>query len=1682
MYQILSKKALKSYIRKKKKGGGLFHYIVLDVGAVHGKKPYYLTAKGYSRMIFQKKRNTKKRFKKSAVISLFTLCAFLLTFFFSFNSTFAQQDVNEPNQKPVESGSQKNYRIIVKLSNETAAMAEAQITQKDLVIHKSSSKNMGDLFSKYKIKKMEPLYKGLVNWKKKNGKTEKEYYSNIQKSFQKRSKRSKKGVAFNTNLSNTYVIEADVSSQEEYEKLLASLKKDSRFEYAEASMEVSTCMVPDDPYFSTSGSWGQTYDDLYGVKLTSCPEAWDTATGEGVTVAVVDTGIDNTHPDIADNIWTNTKEIANNGIDDDNNGYIDDIWGWDFTNSDNNSVDDNGHGTHVAGTIAATGNNGIGVIGVAPGAKVMAVKGLDKDGRGDERAIANAIVYAAENGADIINCSFGGKGYSQAFEDAVNTAINLGAVVVVSAGNNNNDASDYSPASIKDAITVAATDSNDKRAIFSNWGSGIDVAAPGVDILSLCASGTTKGTPVGDKYTRLDGTSMAAPHVSGIAALILSNQRELSSEQVSAVIQCSTTDIMDIGFDNYTGYGRINAAQALKINSCLDARITSPVLGSSATSVVTVMGSAKGNDFLSYTLEYAKVNEFNKEPTEWNIFEQSNTPVDKGQLGIFDTASLPSGKYIIRLSVKDNSTPQNTYFDRVEVEINKTEITSPASLDPSYATEMKPGKIVPIQGSVLGQLFQHYHMEWGEGLNPTEWFTTGFTLENGGDKPITDGLLANWDSSVYPGRAGYYQLRLVADYTSYSDEVTTFIYLEPDLAHDNWPQKLENNNPSSMLPVKNAAGQISLVGLTSTTLNETALVKYSYDGTLQYSSSHQWFTINQAAVGNIDGNPGEETVYAADGKIRILKDDNSYTEFTLDPQYTYIFDYIALQDLDNDTIPEIVVLGADLDSKTRYLFAYKPDGSLLNNKFPIPIPDMGLNENNKVVNYLIMDINNDGEKEIITQQYNQNFDSSLKLYKWDGTPIDWQTAQPSFPNVYISTMAGGDLDHDGQGEIVLCTKNKDSLVSRRMYIITSDGSIKGGWPYNLPFKVFENLCDIDLAIADLDRDGTDEIIYSQGNEINVLKMDGEQLSDNWGIDSEYDYGNIVIGDINSDNYPEIIAQRQIWKNYSIPGYRPRDYCEQEFVAMDINGQIIKKWGILGTGGAESGSEYSELVLGDFDNNGKVDIAVCTKLKEGKEGGYNASALYILTTEGDYNVENMDWPVRMHDPQNTSVHIQQKPSKEITAVMLNTTSASITVGQNVQLNTTILPKGANTKVEWSVASESSSNVVSVINGTVFAKRPGTAVIRATSAADPSKYAECTVTVTEAIGGVLFSEGFENSSENSDFPIGWSVQTVNAGDNLGKWSTVSSGTTVDTPESGSKMAQFNSREEKFGGSVRLYRNGGIDLENSSYSLNFWMYHDSGWANEDFIQVQIATESGANWIDVGDPIYRYSRSAGWKEHTISLNEYKNTSDIQIAFLGVGKGGGDIYIDDISVTDDSVVSEVSLNKTNMTLETGKSDQLTSTVTPVNAINKEVIWTVQSQSENNVVTVSSSGLVTGNNVGTAVIRVTSVANPSKYAECTVTVTAALIPVAGISLNKTTVFLEAGQSEQLTSTVAPENATNKEVIWTVQSQSTSNVATVSSTGLVTGNNVGTAVIRATSAADPNKNDECTVTVKPGENQ
>ena len=272
----------------------------------------------------------------------------------------------------------------------------------------------------------------------------------------------------------------------------------------------------------------------WALDVINAPEVWNqNITGNGIVVAVVDSGVDYTHPDLDDNIWRNAGEIAGNGIDDDRNGYIDDIRGWDFVASDNNPMDlhFDGHGTHIAGAIAAERNN-FGITGVAPNAKIMPVRVLSAFGSGEPNNVAAGIRYAADNGANVINLSLGNEFVpSTVVNNAIQYANNKGSVVVMAAGNSGVDQPDY-PARNADrlGIAVGSIDVNGRMADTSNraGSTALDyLVAPGVDIYSTTPYST---------YDTLTGTSMATPQVAGVAALVLNANPTLTPAQVEHIL------------------------------------------------------------------------------------------------------------------------------------------------------------------------------------------------------------------------------------------------------------------------------------------------------------------------------------------------------------------------------------------------------------------------------------------------------------------------------------------------------------------------------------------------------------------------------------------------------------------------------------------------------------------------------------------------------------------------------------------------------------------------------------------------------------------------------------------------------------------------------------------------------------------------------------------------------------------------------------------------------------------------------------------------------------------------------------------------------------------------------------------------------------------------------------------
>ncbi len=333
-------------------------------------------------------------------------------------------------------------------------------------------------------------------------------------------------------------------------EVVTQLNQSPAVEYAEPNYLVQIAdTLPNDP------GWGSQY----GPTRIQAPQAWDITTGSSsVVIAVIDSGVDLGHPDLAAKIWNNPGETGSgkqtNGLDDDGDNYVDDWRGWDFVNGDNNPQDDFGHGTHVAGIAAAASNNGVGIAGVSWGARVMPLKVLDSNGNGSESDVAAAMTWAADHGAKVINLSLGG-GPSSVMEDAVNYAYAHGVTVVAAAGNAGSLGVLY-PAAYDHAIAVASTNASNNRSSFSNYGPEIDLAAPGSSIYSTYWNS-------GSTYATLSGTSMATPHVAGVAALLAGQPGFDTPDKIRIAMESTALDLGDPGWDQLYGFGLVQAHNAL---------------------------------------------------------------------------------------------------------------------------------------------------------------------------------------------------------------------------------------------------------------------------------------------------------------------------------------------------------------------------------------------------------------------------------------------------------------------------------------------------------------------------------------------------------------------------------------------------------------------------------------------------------------------------------------------------------------------------------------------------------------------------------------------------------------------------------------------------------------------------------------------------------------------------------------------------------------------------------------------------------------------------------------------------------------------------------------------------------------------------------------------------------------
>jgi subtilisin family serine protease len=1030
----------------------------------------------------------------------------------------------------------------------------------------------------------------------------------------------------------------------------AALEQDPNVLYVEPNFKthIEAQVIPNDFEF----------DSLYGILNTGAnggtvgadidaTDAWGISTGSrDMIVAVIDTGIDYFHEDLRANMWVNSREIPGNGIDDDGNGFVDDVYGYDFVSNDSSPFDDHFHGTHVSGIIGATGNNGIGVVGVCWNVQLMAVKAFNEQGSGDIATAVAAIHYAIANGARVINASWSSSDRSRALEDAVEEARAAGVVFVAAAGNSHTSNPFY-PAAYDSVLAVASINNKGEMSPFTNFGKHVDLSAPGEQILSTIPD---------SRYDSISGTSMSTPYVAGAAALILSRHPEFTPAQVANILK-NTTDY--VPSYSYIGSGRLNVFKALQVDVPLpDADLKAPAV---VQGKVTFTGTAASDHFHHYALFYGT----GVQPTQWTEFHDSDQQVHDGVLYTgFDSTILDDGTYTFRIDVwNDNGQPAHAV---VTCDVRNVELSSPLTSDIARA-----GAPLALRGTVLGQ-GRRFGLEWAQGLTPTNWSTNGFTVP--ANSEVSNGVLGLFDTTLVPANE-FYSFRLSA--TNAAGQVQQFesdfvwldsrlrpgfpIYLpfEGEYPIEDWRQAkvadLDGDGHKEIIIVDhgNSEGKVA------------RLLVFHDDGTLAWSRDLNFDPpySDVPTIGDLDG----------DGKLEILVDVGSTF-------YAFAHDGTMLPGLWPLTLTAqgLGKIIADLDG----------DGK----KEIIALANVAPTNGPPVVNLAIYDREGHAIQrwEVpacnatnVTQRFfpvaaNMDDDSDLEIVIVGGCDevMMFDITKPDGP-VWVTPLAAtalnspvvGDLGHDGHNDIVVTTW-MPAKTSAGVYRIDRFGNVAPGWPV-LTDEAFTS----PPALGDLFGDGRLQICVAgeHNSQLHVIEEDGfESLGWPVRINTLSTMGSPGIVDIDGDSIPDviyaapantIIAVRlhdtnsiggiAAWKRNGTPialnGDRP-------YLKMNVEGSP-------GYGFFKS----SPLTFTDLDGNGKLDV-IGTSIRDftfvplgGKAQEKNRSSIYAWEFDVPAAQNNPSWLEFQHGPDNNGFLPTPKPPPPPPA-LLPIPDETVAVGQ------------------------------------------------------------------------------------------------------------------------------------------------------------------------------------------------------------------------------------------------------------------------------------------------------------------------------------------------------------------------------------------------------------------------------------
>lgn len=858
------------------------------------------------------------------------------------------------------------------------------------------------------------------------------------------------------------------------------------------------------------------YGEQWNLDALNLPQAWRLEQGTPeVTVAVVDSGIARHHPELRSQLWQNPGEIPNNGLDDDENGYIDDINGWDFsdaptlqghgdwTERDNEPDDETGHGTHVSGIIAAEANNGIGIAGIAWGCRLMPLRAGFKVGPGaflQNDDLAAAIAYAADNGAQVINMSWGDTVNAFIIEDAVAYAYSRRCVLVGAAGNSQSLGS-YYPAALKTVMSVAGLEKSGQLGV-SNFGASIDIAAPGDEILSI---------DMEQPYAYRSGTSMAAAHVSGVAALVLSANPTCANTQIH---QWLTGTAREISLPSVVGAGLVDAYAALTVQTGLIAHIAVRW-----TPQIEIFGSAGGTEFASYWLEFGT----SETPDLWYPIGHPQTkPKSNAILHEWDTSALAEGMYTLRLSVKAEN--GNTVRDKVVVEVRHTTPLVSKHEAGVWFSGNHFDSIIIWQTDVLT-------------IGEVEIFlgtdTPGNLAETLGKHPLRvarsdsvnrQHIVYLSDLGLLPGE---YLYRLIAqnraglrqlddnDGALYQIAVREE-YIQP--AHLLQGASAERSLHAVVASVDiNRNGKLELIAVETDTVGWTSpqIFEVGNNGTYKpiFSFTEPLWPWTTA---DTDGDGLIELLGNAFGTTFLLEQPapgEFPTERIWEAQGIWGG---TIVDGDADGIPEIF----SRDDATNSIRVYEANGdNSYHNITILENPTQG--KNGIGTRFATGDFDGDGQMEILTGDQ----DSELFIYENVGNNRYSQTWIGTLPESIPQLFAAGDLNGDGNPEFAVGAKvwTTEPDITRYHWLFTvftshSDNIYRAVWRQRI-----QTISDggNGLTIADANNDGRNELCIAVSPNFYLLQYNGIDYRPIWHHPATSTF-NPIVADVDSDGANELL--------------------------------------------------------------------------------------------------------------------------------------------------------------------------------------------------------------------------------------------------------------------------------------------------------------------------------------------------------------------------------------------------------------------------------------------------------------------------------------------------------------------------------------------------------------------------------